>query len=101
MSVIIVIGRFILNQDVIDLLKKIPLGKDGELWLVDAVTEYIKQGGEVQVEKIKDGEWLTAGDPLHYLITNLKYALDRNDIGPELREFINKNICKNWLQITN
>ena len=30
-------GRMILNQEIIDILRNIPLGKDNELWIVDAV----------------------------------------------------------------
>jgi len=83
-------GRFILNQDIIDILAKIPLGKGNELWLTDAVEEYIKQGGKFFAKKVKDGEWLTTGDPLNYLKTSLKYALDREDIGEELRTYLKK-----------
>jgi len=87
-SNLINIGRFILNQDVIDILKRTPLGKDNELWLVDAVTQYIKEGGEVGVKRIEDGEWLTTGDPLNFLIANYKYALGRKDIGDKLKKFL-------------
>jgi UTP--glucose-1-phosphate uridylyltransferase len=81
-------GRFILNQDIIDILKKIPLGKGNELWLTDAIEEYIKQGGKVFAKKCTDGEWLTTGDPLNYLKATIKYAIDRDDIGDGLKEFM-------------
>jgi UTP-glucose-1-phosphate uridylyltransferase len=37
---------------------------------------------------VRDGEWLTTGDPLNYLKTVLKYAIEREDIGQELRDFL-------------
>jgi UTP--glucose-1-phosphate uridylyltransferase len=86
-------GRMILNQDIIDTLRKTGLGKGNELWVVDAITKYIMHGGDFYVKKIEDGEWLTTGDPGNFLIATLKYALDRDDIGPDLREYISRNIC--------
>ena len=87
-------GRMILNQDIINILKEIPLGKGEELWLTDAIQEYVKRGGEFYAKKVEDGEWLTTGDPLNYLKTTLKYAFDRKDIGEDILEYINKSICK-------
>ena len=83
-------GRMILNQDIIDILKKTRLGKGGELWIVDAIRSYIKSGGKFYAKEIKDGQWLTTGDPLNLLKTNLEYAWDRK----ELRDFL-KNYLKN------
>ncbi|MFA6106716.1 MAG: UTP--glucose-1-phosphate uridylyltransferase [Patescibacteria group bacterium] len=80
-------GRMILNQEIIDILRKIPLGKDGELWTVDAIREYVRRGNKFMAKKITDGEWLTTGDPLNYLKAVVKYAVDREDIGPDFREF--------------
>ncbi|MCX6796414.1 MAG: UTP--glucose-1-phosphate uridylyltransferase [Candidatus Falkowbacteria bacterium] len=82
-----VFGRMILNQDVINVLRETPLGKGNELWMTDAIKEYIKRGGIFSAKKVEDGEWLTTGDPLNYLKTILKYAFDREDIGEELKKF--------------
>ena len=86
-------GRMILNQDIVDVLKKTALGKGNELWVVDAIAKYIKDDGDFYAKKVEDGEWLTTGDPLNYLKTTLKYAMDRKDIGKELMEFFNKEVC--------
>jgi UTP--glucose-1-phosphate uridylyltransferase len=83
-------GRFILDQDIIDLLAKTPLGQGNELWLTDAISDYIKNGGDIYAKKVSDGEWLTTGDPLNYLTTILKYAMDREDIRGGLVDFIKK-----------
>ena len=39
-------------------------------------------GGEVR------GKWLTTGDPLRYLKAVVEFALDRDDIGPEFRQYL-------------
>jgi len=87
-------GRMILNQEIIDILKKTALGKGNELWIVDAIRSYVKNGGEFYAKKIKDGEWLTTGDPLNYMTTMLKYAFDRPDIGPEIKKFTKELLKK-------
>ncbi|MBU0722299.1 UTP--glucose-1-phosphate uridylyltransferase [Patescibacteria group bacterium] len=87
-------GRMILNQEIVDILKNLPLGKNNELWIVDAIKQYVKQGGKFYAKKIQHGEWLTTGDPLNYMKTNLKYAFDRADIGPEIKKFT-KELLKN------
>jgi UTP--glucose-1-phosphate uridylyltransferase len=84
-------GRMILNREIVDILKNTALGKGGELWIVDAITTYVKQGGKFLAKKVEDGEWLTTGDPLNYMKALLKYAMDRNDLKMELKEFWNKN----------
>ena len=87
-------GRMILNQEIVDILKKTALGKGNELWTVDAIKQYVKQGGKFYAKKIKDGEWLTTGDPLNYMKTMLKYAFDRPDIGPEIKKFTKELLKK-------
>jgi UTP--glucose-1-phosphate uridylyltransferase len=85
-------GRMILNQEIIDVLKKTDLGKGGELWITDAIQNYVRNGGIFLAKKIEDGEWLTTGDPLNYLKALLTYAFDREDIGRDLKEYINNRI---------
>ncbi|HVG18848.1 MAG TPA: sugar phosphate nucleotidyltransferase [Blastocatellia bacterium] len=82
-------GRFLLSTEVIQILSEIPLGKSNELWLTDAVREYIRRGGRVFAEPVRDGEWLTIGDPVNYLKTLLEYALSEPELkaalGPRIR----------------
>lgn len=87
-------GRMILNQDIIEILKKTPLGKNNELWVVDAIREYIKRGGKFYAKKVENGEWLTTGDPFNYLKATLKYAADRKDMDKNLIKEI-KRISRN------
>jgi UTP--glucose-1-phosphate uridylyltransferase len=83
-------GRFLLSGEVIRILKEIPLGKANELWLTDAVREYIRRGGRVVAHPVTDGEWLTIGDPINYLKTVIKFALD----DPEIRAAIEPHLRK-------
>jgi len=87
-------GRMILNQDFIDILKNTALGKGNELWIVDAIRTYVKNGGKFMAKEVQDGEWLTTGDPLNYLKSILAYSFDREDIGKDIKEYINTLLCK-------
>ena len=78
-------GRMILTPDIVAILKETKLGKGGELWVTDAISEYVRRGGRFMVEEVEDGEWLTTGDPLNYLKAVVAYALERPDIGPDFR----------------
>ncbi len=84
-------GRFILNYKIIDILgqmyEKKRLGKQGELWLTDAIEEFVKEGGKAVVGEVK-GKWLTTGDLLRYLKAVVEFALEREDIGGEFREYL-------------
>ncbi len=81
-------GRFLLSHDIVEILGDIPLGKSNELWLTDSVREYIRRGGRVVAEAVKDGEWLTIGDPLNYLKTLLKYTLSDRELRTALEPMI-------------
>jgi len=82
------LGRFILDHRVIEILQRQELGKGGELWLADAIRDLAKNK-KVLVAKIK-GKWMTTGDPLRWIKTTIEYALDRKDIGPDLRDYLRK-----------
>ncbi|MDD3607331.1 MAG: UTP--glucose-1-phosphate uridylyltransferase [Candidatus Moranbacteria bacterium] len=81
-------GRMILDRNIINILKKTSLGKNNELWIVDAIRNYIKDGGEFMAKKVEDGEWLTTGDPINYLKSILKYAMDRKEMKDNLKKYL-------------
>lgn len=86
-------GRMILDQDFIQILRETALGKGNELWITDAIKKYVQNGGVFLAKEIKDGQWLTTGDPLNYLKATFAYALDREDLKDDMLEFIN-SLCK-------
>jgi UTP--glucose-1-phosphate uridylyltransferase len=88
-------GRFIFSYDVIEKAIETPTGKDNELWLIDILNGLAQDGKTVLAPPVK-GEWLTTGDPLRYLKTTLKFAMAREDLGEDIRNFIREElgICK-------
>ncbi len=84
-------GRFVFSYNVIEEAMKTPLGKDDELWIMDILNRIAHQKGKRVIGQPIEGEWHTTGDPLRYLKTSIKFALKRDDIGPELKKYL-KNI---------
>jgi len=80
-------GRFVFGYDVIKQVKKTPTGKDSELWVSDVLNSLAKNGNKVIAQPI-EGEWLTTGDPLRYMKTQVRFALEREDIGKDFLEYI-------------
>ncbi len=81
-------GRMVLTPEIVAILGETRLGKGGELWVTDAISEYVKRGGKFMVEEVEDGKWLTTGDPLNYLKAMIDYALEREDIGDDFRKHL-------------
>jgi len=87
-------GRMILDQEIIDILKNTKLGKDNELWVVDAIRSYVKKGGIFLAKDTGEGEWMTTGDALNYLKATMAYAMDRKDIRSDLKRYIDALLSK-------
>lgn len=83
-------GRFIFSYDVVKEAQKTPLGKGGELWVADILNRIAKK--RVVIAQPIEGEWLTTGDPLNYLKTTVKFALDRKDLGEDFKEFLQETV---------
>lgn len=87
-----IFGRYLLSGEIVRILKETPLGKSNELWLTDALRKYLHLGGRIEAESVKDGRWLTIGDPINYLKTAIEYAMSdsnlRRALEPRLRELL-------------
>jgi UTP--glucose-1-phosphate uridylyltransferase len=81
-----VIGRYILQPDVMRVLGKGETGAGGEIQLTDAMAQLI---GKQPFHAIKvDAVRHDCGDKAGYVIANLALALEREDVGPKVREFL-------------
>ena len=83
-------GRYILPPDIVGILAETPGGKDGELWLMDAIETYMQRGGAVHACPVAGGRWLTTGDPVNYLEALFHYALRRDDLKHDLARIIRR-----------
>ena len=89
-STLVGFGRYILPREIVDILGTIPPGKDGELWLMDAIDAYMLRGGPVYACPVRGGRWLTTGDPVNYLEALFHYALRRDDLKGEVARIIRR-----------
>jgi len=80
-------GAYILNPSIIKHLKNLKPSKDGELWLVDAIKELIKEE-PVYACEIKNSKYYDTGNKLEYLKANIEFALQRDDLKEPLTEYL-------------
>jgi len=86
-----VIGRYILDPAVFDVLKKTVPGRGGEIQLTDALRTLASMPAEAGggVHGISfSGRRYDTGDRLSYLQAVIRLACERDDIGPDLRAWL-------------
>lgn len=80
------VGHFVFTFEIFDVLMGSERGKGDELWMADAV-DRLAARSTVLVHPIQ-GEWMAAGDPLHYLKANIALALRRSDMRDGLLSYL-------------
>lgn len=84
-----VIGRYVLDPGVFDVLRKTPPGRGGEIQLTDALRSMARSGDHGPVHGVVfQGRRYDTGDRLEYLKTVVRLACDREDLGPDLRAWL-------------
>ena len=81
-----VIGRYILQPQVMDLLGQRTRGAGGEIQLTDALAQLI--GSQKFHALTVDAARHDCGDRAGYVIANLAIALDRPDLAPAIEEYL-------------
>lgn len=80
-------GRYVLDRAIFDALRRIDPGTGGEVQLTDAVALLIAEGHPVHVV-VHRGSRHDLGNPGGYLKAAVDFALDRDDYGPDLRQWL-------------
>ena len=84
-----IIGRYVLTPDVFDILERTEPGKGGEIQLTDALQELVADPeGPGVYGVVFHGKRYDTGDRVDYLKAIMQLAVDREDLGPELRPWI-------------
>jgi UTP--glucose-1-phosphate uridylyltransferase len=81
-----IIGRYIFTPDIFDAIEKTEPGAGGEIQITDAMRLLLKQRPFYAVKL--DGTRHDAGDKLGFLIATVEFALKREDLGDEFREYL-------------
>lgn len=80
-------GAYILTPDIFDALRDQPPGKGNEVWLVDGINK-LRQVGPIYCREVEGGVYHDCGNVLEYLKSNIFQALKRDDIGPDLKKYL-------------
>ena len=92
-----VIGRYVLNPAVFDVLRDTPPGRGGEIQITDAINTLasmpVDEGGEVYGLVFRGTRYDT-GDKLEYLKAVVQLASAHQDVGPEFRAWLSTYVEK-------
>jgi UTP--glucose-1-phosphate uridylyltransferase len=88
LSNIAVIGRYILNANIFNAIEETKPGKGGEIQITDAIKSLI--GREKIFAYEFKGIRYDVGEKIGFLKANIAYALKREDLGSELKEYLKK-----------
>jgi UTP--glucose-1-phosphate uridylyltransferase len=81
-----VIGRYVLTPEIFDALRQTKPGVGGEVQLTDAINILAQE--QAVYAYVFDGGRFDVGNKLDYLKATVELAIDREDVGPEFREFL-------------
>ncbi len=81
------IGAYILTPDIFDSLEKTKVGKDNELWLVDAIFN-LSQKRAIYAALVQ-GDYYDTGSKIGWLKANLDFALKHRETQKELKKYLN------------
>jgi len=82
-------GRYILQPEIFDLLGRQERGTGGEIQLTDAMIAMQKSGRPYYAVRF-DGKIYDCGTKIGFLLANVAYALDRDDLAPAFKAELGK-----------
>jgi len=85
-----VIGRYILQPEVMEILSEGKRGAGNEIQLTDAMAQLI--GKQPFHGLAFEGVRHDCGDKAGHVIANIAYALERDDVGPAVRAWLSANL---------
>ena len=86
-SNLVLCGRYIFTEDTLDLLSKYSFEEYGELQSIAIQQHWMQHDGLIGVE-LAGFEWYDSGSPVPWLKGQIDYALRREDMRDELREWL-------------
>ncbi|HYA45904.1 MAG TPA: sugar phosphate nucleotidyltransferase, partial [Acidimicrobiales bacterium] len=87
-----VMGRYVFVPEIFDILADTMPGRGGEIQLTDAI-KTLAEREPVYGWTFRSGRF-DVGNKLDYLRATVELALDREDVGPALREFLIERLAR-------
>jgi UTP--glucose-1-phosphate uridylyltransferase len=79
-------GRYVLTPGIFAAIEATPPGRGGEIQLTDAIKGLLVKE-DVYGYSFAEGRY-DVGNKIDYLKTTVEFALEREDLGPEFREYL-------------
>lgn len=80
-------GAYVFTESIWRYLDNLTPGQAGELWLSDAIGQLIKNE-PVYTVLLEDGRYYDIGDKLGFLEANIEFALKREDLADNLKNYL-------------
>lgn len=81
-----IIGRYVLTPEIFGFIESVPPGSGGEIQLTDGMKAMLQKR---PIYGLKfEGKRFDAGDKLGFLKATVEFALERQDLGPQFREYL-------------
>lgn len=81
-------GAYILPPEIFEIIKNLKPGKNGEIWLVDAINTLIAQNYPVYACEIKNAKYYDTGNKIEYLKTIVEFAVRHPEFGEEFKKYL-------------
>lgn len=81
------VAGLLLPASIFPILEQLQPGKGGEIWLTGAVKELMKQE-PIYAHILEDALYYDCGNKVEYVKANVDFALERSDIGAELKSYL-------------
>lgn len=88
-----VIGRYVIEPGIFDILEHLPPGRGGEIQLTDAL-RILNREKQMVAYRLWGGRYDT-GDKLGYIQATIEFALKREDLSPPLKAYL-RNLVSAW-----
>ncbi len=84
------VAGYVLTPDIFGYLEETGVGQGGEIWLADGVQKIAARGNLYALEFV--GRRYDAGNKLEFLQATVDLALDRPDLGPAFRAYLEEKL---------
>jgi UTP--glucose-1-phosphate uridylyltransferase len=84
------VAGYLLTPDIFEYLEQTGAGQGGEIWLADGVQKIAAKGNLFALEF--EGRRYDAGNKLEFLQATVDLALDRQDLGPAFRTYLESKL---------
>jgi UTP--glucose-1-phosphate uridylyltransferase len=91
-SSLAIIGRYVLDPAIFEVLRETAPGRGGEIQLTDALATLVERGRPVH-GVVFSGRRYDTGDRLDYLKAVIRLASERDDLGPPLRSWLQEFVA--------